>query len=358
MTHAAQIDSMQDPAAWAQALAVSPEAVELLLSSGAIDLHVDSFIWTRVLGYDLRRRHGGGLLGARYYSQVDFPRMRAGGVSGALWSITTNPLRSAAGRTRALARNIAALRAVCDSAADQVALVRNAAGYAAARAAGKHAVWLAIQGGNALDDDPELTLLADGSVVAVTLLHLSKSQLGGSSSPVGGRAGGLTARGREFVQRLNASRVFVDLAHISPSGFADALEVHDRTQPLLVSHTGVSGVQPSWRNLDDAQLRAVADTGGVVGVIFHGGYLGGSYWSGGRSQLIADHIAHIVDTIGEDHAALGSDWDGAIITPSDMRTCLELPRLVQHLLDRGYRPERIQKILAGNFLRALHMLRG
>jgi membrane dipeptidase len=358
MTSAPHLDSTSDAAAWARALSVSTEAVEVLLQSDVIDLHVDSFIWTRVLGYDLRQRHGRGLLGGRYYSQVDFPRMRAGGLSGALWSITTNPFRTAAGRTRALARNIDALRGICESADEQVALVRDTSGYRAARAGGKHAVWLAIQGGNALDGDEELGLLRDGSVVAVTLMHLSRSQIGGSSSPLGGRSGGLTERGREYVARLNELRVFVDLAHISPKGFADALQVHDAGQPLLVSHTGVSGVQPSWRNIDDGQLRAVADTGGVIGVIFHGGYLGGGYWTGGRAQLIAEHIAHVVDTVGEDHAALGSDWDGAIITPSDMRTCLELPRLVQHLLDRGYGHARIQKILGGNFLRALATLRG
>ena len=52
-------------------------------------------------------------------------------------------------------------------------------------------------------------------------------------------------------------------------------------------------------------------------------------------RAIVDHLAHIVNTVGEDHAALGSDWDGAIITPRDMPTCLELPRLVQLMLDRG-----------------------
>jgi membrane dipeptidase len=61
--------------------------------------------------------------------------------------------------------------------------------------------------------------------------------------------------------------------------------------------------------------------------------------------------------IGEDHASLGSDWDGAIITPRDMPTCLELPRLVQALLDRGVRPDAIQKLLGLNFLRAWRDLR-
>jgi len=66
---------------------------------------------------------------------------------------------------------------------------------------------------------------------------------------------------------------------------------------------------------------------------------------------------YIIDVIGEDHAALGSDWDGAIITPRDMPTCLELPRLVELMLARGWSGERVQKILGGNFLRALQLLR-
>jgi membrane dipeptidase len=339
-------------------LGISKEAVDLYLASDVIDLHVDSFIWTRVFGYDLRRRHGTGLLGARYYSQVDFPRMREARVSGALWSITTNPLRTAAGRALALARNIHAFKAICEQASRQVVLVRDCAGYRAARAADKHAVVLAIQGGNALDRDPDaLSLLEDGSVSAVTLVHLTHSQLGASSAALRRDRSGLTTKGCAYIERLNTLRVFVDLAHISRRGFFDALEVHDRSQPLLVSHTGVTAVCPSWRNVDDAQLRAVADTGGVVGVIFHGGYLGGGYFSGGAAARIVDHLAHIIDAVGEDHAALGSDWDGAIITPRDMPTCLELPRLVQLMLDRGFSPQQVQKIMGGNFLRAWSTLR-
>ena len=74
--------------------------------------------------------------------------------------------------------------------------------------------------------------------------------------------------------------------------------------------------------------------------------------------MIVDHLMHIVRTVGADHAALGSDWDGAIITPRDMPTCLELPRLVQKLLERGLAPEAIGKLLGGNFVRVLRQLRG
>ena len=77
-----------------------------------------------------------------------------------------------------------------------------------------------------------------------------------------------------------------------------------------------------------------------------------------RAETIVDHLAHIVEVVGDDFASLGSDWDGAIVPPRDLPTCLELPRLVECMLGRGWSSERIQKILGGNFLRALATLRG
>jgi membrane dipeptidase len=236
--------------------------------------------------------------------------------------------------------------------------VRSAGDYAAARRAGKHGAFIGIQGGNAVDTDAALALLADGTVLRVTLVHLTSSSLGGTSSPLAARRDArLTDRGKHTVQQLNALKVFVDLAHISRRAFWDVLEVHDRTQPILVTHTGVSGVTPHWRNLDDQQLLAVARLGGTVGIMYHGEFLGDSPL-GGRAESVVDHLEHVIRTIGEDHASLGSDWDGSICTPRDMPTCLELPRLVQLMLDRSWQPERVQKLLGQNFLRVVRELRG
>lgn len=349
---------LPDPAEWASALGVSKEAIELYLRSDVIDLHVDSFIWHRVYGYDLRRRHGHGAFGARYLSQVDFPRVLEAGISGATWVITTNPLRSSAGRARAFRRNLAELLEVLHSVSDCFEVVRSASEYRRARRSGKHAALIGVQGGNALDGDvSEWTRIPDDVVSRVTLVHLSSSRFGTTSSPLGKSDAGLTDLGRDLVRALDSARIFVDLAHISRKGFFDAVAVHDRSRPLVVTHTGVSGVYRHWRNLDDDQLRAIADTGGTVGIMYHTPFLGGSAF-GGPASLVADHVEHVVRTVGDDFASLGSDWDGAIVTPRDMPTCLELPRLVQLLLDRGLSPESIQKILGANFLRVLGELRG
>ncbi len=341
---------MIDPAAWARELGISREAIEIYLASDVIDLHVDSFIWTRVFGYRLDRRHGHGLLRAHVYSQVDLPRVREAHISGCVWSITTNPLRGSAGRAAVFDRNLARLRRIFDG--DDVPICRDAADYRAARAAGKHAAFVGIQGGNALD----AATVLDPAVLRVTLVHLYNSTLGATSAPGRNSDGRLTAHGADTVHRLDAQRVFVDLAHIHRRAFFDAVAAHDPSLPLMVSHTGVTGVTPHWRNIDDEQLRAIAVTGGVVGVMYQATFLGDPVF-GGRASSIVDHLQHIIDTIGDDHAALGSDWDGAIFTPRDMPTCLELPRLVELMLARRWSPERIGKVLGGNFLRALAALR-
>lgn len=349
---------LPDATLWASELGISREAVELYLASEVIDLHIDSFIWHRIFGYDLRKRHGRGAFGGRYLSQVDFPRVLQARIGGATWVITTNPLRTAAGRARAFFRNLDTLLGIFRSVPDRFRVVKTAGEYEKARADGLHAAFIGIQGGNALDHDlGDWGRIPDAVVTRVTLVHLSSSRLGTTSSPLGSQAVGLTNLGRDAVHALNRARILVDLAHVSRKGFFDALEVHDRSQPLVVTHTGVSGVYPHWRNIDDEQLRAVADTGGTVGVMYHSSFLGGPAW-GGAASLVADHFEHIVRTVGDDFASLGSDWDGAIVTPRDMPTCLELPRLVQILLDRRVPPESVRKILGQNFLRVLRATRG
>ena len=275
-----------------------------------------------------------------------------------MWSITTNPLRSGAGRRDAFLENLARLRETFARAPGEVAVVRDLPEYRAARAKGLHAAFLGIQGGNALDEPDALDLIPDRAIVRVTLVHLSTSRLGVTSSPLAGRDDtGLTALGRAYVERLDHARIFVDLAHVSRRGFFDAVDAHDPSLPLIVTHTGVSGVHPHWRNLERAQVRAIADTGGTIGVMYQSSFLGAPARAV-TAATIVDHLDHLVQVGGEGCASLGSDWDGMIDPPRDLRTCLELPRLVQVMLERRWPPERVRAVLGGNYLRALGALRG
>jgi membrane dipeptidase len=338
-------------------LGISKEAVDLYLDSEVVDLHIDTFIWWRVFRYDLLKRHGRGILGANGLYQLDLPRLREAQISGGLWSITTNPFRSSKGRAATFAKNLANFRAQMQRAEDDVAIARNLKEYRAGRADGKHVAMISIQGGNALDADGAMDLIEDDLVVRITLVHLSTSSLGTTSAPSFKKKGpGLTDAGRDYVRQLNERKILVDLAHISREGFFAVAEVHDKSQPLIVTHTGVDEVKAHWRNLTDEQLKVIADTGGTIGVMYQSSFLGDSFW-GAASTEVVDHLEHIVNTVGEDHASLGSDWDGMILPPGDMATCLELPLLVQHMLDRKWSPERIKKILGENFLRTFGDIR-
>lgn len=340
-------------------LGVSVEAVEIVRDADTIDLHLDTMIPPRLWGYDPLVRHPGGPLGRHFFGHTDLPRLRDGGLSGALWSLTTNPFRPAEARLRAYRANRARLRALAAASGGALAEADTLAGYRAARARGAHVCLPAIQGANAIEAEPDgVAEIARDGIVRVTLVHLTNAAYGATSSPLGAarRDKGLTARGRRLVEDLNAHRIFVDLAHIHERAFFDAVAVHDRSQPLLVTHTGVSGVRPHWRNLTDAQLRAIADTGGTIGIIFQAGFLARS--GGPRDAgMIAEHVLHAMRVVGEDHVSLGSDYDGAITPPPDVPGVDHYPRVAQHLLDRGVGTEALRKILGGNFLRVLGQLR-
>ena len=353
---ATTLSDVSEPREMARRLGISDEALALHLESDVIDLHVDSFIWRRMLGYDFRRRHSAFTRGVML-SQFDLPRAREAGINGATWVITTNPLADARDREASFFENLGELEGLLESPEAQARIVRSTAEYHEARARGLHAAFIGVQGGNALAHSLDaIDRLSPGTILRVTLLHLTSSRLGATSSPLGSNLG-LTRYGQDFVRRLNERKILVDLAHISPAGFWDAVHAHDRTTPLLVTHTGVTGVFPHWRNLDDQQLRAVAHSGGTVGIMYHSEYLGDRLFRG-RLDTVVRHIEHVINVAGEDSVSLGSDWDGSIVTPRDMPTCLELPRLTQAMLDRNFSEIRIKKVLAFNFLRVVQSVRG
>lgn len=352
------IDHRGDAGAWARSLGVSEEACALLLASDFLDLHVDLEVPIRLYGYDPAIRHPPQAAPPRFFGHTDYPRIREAGLTGVVYDLATNPFRPEADRHATTLRNLDAAEARIGAHPEDLTVVRDLAGYRAARAAGRTAMFLSLQGGNALAADPSVLQGDVGRRLhRITLVHLTRSVLGGTSSPTFADPG-LTDRGREFVERCVDARVIVDLAHAGKRTFADVLAIHPRHVPPIVSHTGVDGVRPHWRNLDDGQLRAIADRGGVVGIMYQSAFLA-PVWAAGyatRAAVVA-HLAHAVDVIGEDHVAIGSDYDGMIVPPIDLEDVTAHPRLVQDLLDRGWSAARIRKILGENYLRVVGSVR-
>ncbi len=333
---------------------VSREAIELAWRSEIVDLHVESFIPARLYHYDLLKKHSYRFpLMGYLFGHLDVPRALGGGLTGAMWSISTNITRSRGVRTDVFAENVENLRATLQKSPD-IEVVKTHADYVAARSRGKHAALLAVQGGNAFEsrafENP------GGLITRVTVVHLSNSVFGATSSPArGGGDPGLTERGRDFVRWLDSERIFVDLAHASPRAFWDAVEVHDRSKPLIVTHTGIREVLPMWRNIDAKQVKAVADTGGVVAIIFHHGFLGRRVPTG---RVVLDHVEAAIAAGGEECVALGSDYDGFIVPPADLRDGgVGFYRLVDYMLERGWSETRIRNVLGDNFVRSFARLR-
>ncbi len=315
-----------------------------------IDLHADTAKLMDKLGYDLAARHERPMPRfANYIGHVDIPRLREGGVAGQFFAFWTWPARvptQPRSNMRSVLDQLDALDAAIEKHPGDLAWCRTGAEIRAAKAAGKIAVLGGLEGGHALDGAVgNVEILARRGMRYLGPLHLWPNALGGTSRKPK-RDDGLTDLGRDVIRECERTGVIVDLAHINRRGFFEALEL--TTLPPMVTHTGVSGVHVSWRNLDDEQIRAIADRGGCIGILFARGFLGGA-----SIERVVDHVMHVIDVAGEDVPALGSDFDGFVVPPEGLEDVAALPNLTVALSRRGVPPRVLEKILGGNALRVL-----
>lgn len=173
------------------------------------------------------------------------------------------------------------------------------------------------------------------------LVHFFDNELAGSMH--GERKGGLTPFGRKMVRAMEAKGIIVDIAHSSHKAVADILSMARR--PVVSSHGGVQAVCGVNRNLSDTEIRAVAATGGIIGI---------GYWDGAicstDPKMIARSIKHVRDLVGIQHVALGSDFDGAVTTRFDTS---QIVQVTQALIDIGFTPQEIRAVMGGNALRII-----
>lgn len=163
---------------------------------------------------------------------------------------------------------------------------------------------------------------------------------------------GLTDAGRELVKACNAKGILIDLSHITEKGFWDVARVSD--QPLVASHSNVHSLTPVARNLTDRQLDAIRERSGLVGLNFAVTMLrpdGRDRADTSIAEMIR-HIDYLVDRIGIDCVALGSDFDGALI-PSAIQDAAGLQNLVAGLRNAGYGDADLAKICRNNWFRVL-----
>lgn len=333
----------------------SSQALELHRKSLVVDLHADTAVLLR-FGYDVGERHDPPLPGGALGVHLDLPRMREGGLDVQFFGLPSAPKKLPfgwGGPKRTVDRLLDALEAAASQYSDDFELVLNAAEMQSAYDRGKIVGLRGIEGAHALEGDLDnVAHFAQRGVAYLGLLHFTSNDAG---APAYGRGRddnlGLTPFGRELIDELNRLNVMVDLAHINRKGFMEAAE--RSTAPVIVSHTGVCGAHQHWRNIDDEQIRVVAESGGCIGVIFSRRYLGDSTLDG-----VCAHLQHVMNVGGEDLPALGSDFDGFVVPPQGLSDVRGLPDLTQTMSRWGFTEGQIKKMLGENAIRVLTDVRG
>jgi membrane dipeptidase len=333
-------------------LDISDTARQLHSTAHVVDLHVDSLLLTRLFRYDIRKRHRNPFPYTPFFCHADLPRLKDGGVDTVGFGIVVNPLLS---RTRRWAQVFDSARSLIRSSCSpqsRLRIARTVEDIRRGKAQGAVTAFLGIEGAHALAED--LTLVEKSYELGVRYLTLAHFSANDAAFPSKGRGAdsrkGLTSFGLELVQECNRVGIAIDLAHTGRRCFFDAIE--KTRAPVMVSHTGVSGVHASARNIDDDQIKEVARGGGTIGVIFAPCFLSGRLID--SAERIVDHIDHIVYVSGVDYVSLGSDFDGFIPSlPGDLRDAADFPVITELLLRRGYGEEDVRKILGENAIRVL-----
>ncbi|HHU63550.1 MAG TPA: membrane dipeptidase [Clostridiales bacterium] len=214
---------------------------------------------------------------------------------------------------------------------------------------GKILAMLAIEGGEALEGKLEmLDIYYRLGVRCLTLTWNNSNEIGhGVLEDDSGQ--GLTDFGRKVVKQMNNLGMIIDVSHISKKGFWDVLEAS--TQPVIASHSNSSYVHNHKRNLDDDQIKAIASSGGIVGINFYPRFLG----NGRVSVLdILKHIDHISLICGNvDCIAFGSDFDGIEQVAEGIENSSHFNNIVEALYKANYSQADIKKICNGNYIRYL-----
>ncbi len=306
---------------------------------------------------------------------IDMPRARKGGLAGGLCAIYITsgdigddardgnghyaiPLSAPLERTPSLdiALDMASIAFRIERAGGWK-ICRNGADIDAAEAEGKFAAVLHMEGCEPIDADLRALevfyaagLRSLGPVWSRNTIFGHGVPFAFPSSPDTGP--GLTEAGKRLVRECNRIGIAIDLAHITEKGFWDVARLSDK--PLIVSHSNAHALTPISRNLTDKQLAAVRESNGLVGLNFAVTMLREDGAKSADTPLsdMVRHIDYMVEHVGIDGVALGSDFDGATI-PAEIGDAAGLQKLVAALRNAGYGDADLAKICRDNWLRVL-----
>mgnify|MGYP001944270850 CR=1 FL=1 len=359
-----------------------------------LDTHLDVPGVLRRPGFDISKEHSW----VDHASQVDFPRMKKGGLDGGFFVVFVRqgPLTSE-GRAKAIDEGFLItnlIRETVETHADESGLATTPAEAMALREAGRHVVFMGIENGYVIGRNIDLLeTYHDLGVRYFGLVHTRNNDLADSSTDRSGpRHFGLSELGGVAVDECNRLGLMIDVSHAADSTVWDVLA---RTKaPVLASHSGAYAAHPNARNLNDALLRQIAAGGGVVQMnafsfylteippdaardeaiaAWRAKYAALQPWSmevdiqrrieimriknefppsSSEVTLVADHVDHMVKVMGINHVGFSGDFDGGGGVWGLMDVS-QMMNLTMELLRRGYSEKDLGKMWGGNVMRVL-----
>jgi membrane dipeptidase len=334
----------------------------------------------------------------------DLVRLKKGGVDIQVFAVWVDPIAFEKKPFKRAKDMIDTLYSIARRNSDKIAVVRNSAEIEKALAEGKICAVIGVEGGHAIENSIEK--LEELYKLGVRYLGLTwnnstdwaSSAFDETTNPDKVKITGLSEFGKKVVEKMNELGMIVDVSHLGEKAFWDVVKVTKK--PIIASHSSVYKLCPHYRNLKDEQIKAIAQTGGVVFVNFYAEYIDSTFntkrkkleekykaqfdsirvlyehdqnaYRRARRQLmqkiaeelrppldvLIDHIDYIAKLVGVDHVGIGSDFDGISITPLEMDDVTFLPNITKKLLERGYSTDDVKKILGGNFLRVFKQVCG
>jgi membrane dipeptidase len=290
------------------------------------------------------------------YNHTDIPRLKAGGVDVQLFVIWVTPSWPSNGwYNRAMA--------MADLFHDEMLLnvhdigqACTTADVAALQDDDKISAVLCVEGGHVIENSIEkLIALYEEGMRYLTITWNNSTDWAVSAQDTRSATVGLSEFGGEVIRTLDSLGVMIDISHTGKKTKEDILDIS--TKPIIASHSGVRALRNHYRNLYDDQIIALANTGGMIGVVFYPPYLSSA--TSVSIATVVHHIDYIANLVGVDYVGLGSDFDGiGTNTVNGLEDVSKFPDLILELLRRNYSPEEIEKILGGNFMRVFEEVCG
>ncbi len=369
------------------------DAFKLHYDAIVIDTHNDILMPVFLEGADLTQENAG--------TQSDMVKWKKGGLDVQVFSIYV-PERYKSNHFKYVMKLIDKLEQTAADYPDKFFLTSDYNELTNALGQGKFCGLMGAEGGNMIEGSMEnLETLYSRGVRYLGLTWNTSNAIGVSAQDETerGKKGGLTEFGVRVVQRMDELGMLIDVSHLGETAFWDV--INTSKNPIIASHSCVYSLSPHYRNLTDDQIKAIAKSGGYIGVNFYCKfldptastnqvqsihskykhdlksieeqdgddmvkfnedryeYLADNKMRGGTSiDKLIEHIDYIVKLVGVDYVGLGSDFDGGVYTPNELYDATCYPIITKKLVEKGYSEQDIRKILGLNFLRVFKQVCG